>query len=621
MSITRCLILGSCGLVLGLMIHPAFALEPQHQVAGSYGGTRLYAHDSVVISPNAKITAYSTTTTDLSTLAANSVKKDPLCHSILNSGDVDYFIPWRTARAGAGNLNEWTTFLALAQAGDVTNLRVGSCCYPRINPNRPCGVSYPLGKRTAGALPMLSATATPAIDAASAEVPNYGADGDLSFDIVGYNRKESWLCQNGEWFQSSSQGGCFQNGQCNYYSESNPTGYAGASINALPASNRAGLLCNGVDPVAISGGKFPYPESTKTAPPYGTAGWAWKCPGQQGGTSEQCSAGYNGGAMSGVCGYANGRTYATAPANPNLCYVGTPTSMTTTVTNVGYEKTTWKWGCGGVNGGASTSSSACSSTTPAPATPVNASCGTYASGSRSAGLLSFEVSGGLPIASGLCGTGVLTPGSVVTGNGTAASPWIWTCFNATNNTTARCTNKYTNPGVCGVMDGTAVPTQPTVAANMCKSGRWYNKATSGMSASTAVWNSTTQKWSWACLGHNQSTGAVVNDQCEASKCTECIGSVSSAVSVPFAGRYLSCDFPKADGELTFGQTLTRQSDPSDVSMHVYWEGDPVGTVSIPTNVANGYCAPCYLKQTGVSNPLFKAPSCGLSVPTHVTVGQ
>ena len=74
----------SCLLFLGLcFFYPsaAMAIEPQHQVAESYGGTRVYAGDSAVISPLAATNPYPATATGPtgpSTDPTNVTHKDSL---------------------------------------------------------------------------------------------------------------------------------------------------------------------------------------------------------------------------------------------------------------------------------------------------------------------------------------------------------------------------------------------------------------------------------------------------------------------------------------------------------------------------------------------------------------
>ncbi len=610
-----------------------WALDPQHRVAGSYGGTRLYAHDSVVISPNAFLNPYSQTTTGASTLSANVTHKDTMCRSIINKSDKDYFVPWRTAAtpsgaggSGAGGfvpfverrrhllalasgagVNEWKSFLDAVAAGSVEGVEVHQCCYPRLNPNKPCGAEYHLGKRKAGALP----AQTPDSAAMSAEVSNYGAVGDISNDVVtGYNRRETWACgSSGEWINTNITGGCYRDGACNNYdSVTNPTGYNGASINAIPSGNalQASLMCNGVVPTKVSGGNFPYPENDPSSPFYGTGGWKWKCPGQDGGSFETCSATYNNAPLNAVCGDANNRVYTSSPPESKLCRVG-EFVVPTLDPNTGK----WIWTCFGINGGNKASCQAI--------TANAASCGTYdkTGGSRRPnGLLGFEVADGKPISTGLCSVGSYGD---VEGNGTTSSPWTWQCYQTANNTFANCSNTYTKSGQCGVANGMAFPVAPTVSSVTCTSGRWYNKADIiGLAANKTVWNPSTKKWTWVCLGYNQATGMPSNALCEASLCQSCEGTSASPITTGFSGSYDDCLFSEDEGSLQVSATIKRQDNPDDVTVPFSFSAPHGnGLATFKTTQVTGYCPPCYNKVIGISSATATINSpCVLSPPRN-----
>ena len=79
----------------------------------------------------------------------------------------------------------------------------------------------------------------------------------------------------------------------------------------------------------------------------GSGPWNWNCPGTNGGTPASCSANIQ--AVNGVCGSSNGQTFTSAPAT-NLCGFGTATGFT--------GSGPWNWNCPGTNGGTTASCSA-----------------------------------------------------------------------------------------------------------------------------------------------------------------------------------------------------------------------------------------------------------------------
>lgn len=87
-----------------------------------------------------------------------------------------------------------------------------------------------------------------------------------------------------------------------------------------------------------------------TSPVSPGGSYTWTCSGLAGGqASGQCSAAQT---VNGACGSANGVSVSSAPTT-NLCAAG---STATAVSGSG----PWTWGCNGVNGGTSTSATACS---------------------------------------------------------------------------------------------------------------------------------------------------------------------------------------------------------------------------------------------------------------------
>lgn len=107
------------------------------------------------------------------------------------------------------------------------------------------------------------------------------------------------------------------------------------------------------------------------------SGWAWACAGINGGTTASCSATLAPPPppppTNGVCGSANGVASSSAPS-ANLCKVGT-------AGNVALSGQSWKWICGGANGGATASCAAPFAVSPA-----------------IAGFFACLKSGGLPVA-------------------------------------------------------------------------------------------------------------------------------------------------------------------------------------------------------------------------------
>lgn len=590
-------------IVLLLLTSPALAIEDQHAVAGSYGGSRLYAHDSLVLSPLGKINLYSQTSTALSTDPANAPHKDTMCRALVNTSDNDYFVPWRTAlNTDPEKINEWQAFLTAVQEGKLPGVSIKSCCYPRINPNRPCNVDYHLGKRIAGAMP----SETPNPTDASAELDHYGAEGDLSYDTVGYNRKQTWACQSsGEWVQTGDTGGCSKDGKCsNYDPVTNPTGLNGASVNAIPAANRDTTMCNGVLPKNwdsvynnnISPLNLPTIPPNGTSP-LGTGGWSWQCLGQNGGTTEQCHANYNGGPMDGVCNWWSSYTPPTDATA--YCQVGTMANFTSSWDG-------WRWKCLGVNGGIDRT---CSGGVP------SATCGDYTRTHWMGrnGLVFFETVNGTPDPTKLCINSDLN-GSVA-GNGTTANPWIWSCYSSVSNTYANnCSQTYTSPGICGSANGTSLPTEPTTESNMCGQGRWYTKVEEGRVANDTIWDSANKKWSWVCLGHNLTTGAQSNASCASNYCDACTGTGTETVTASFAGSYGGCTFDTTQGSITYTQTYTRQSSPKDVIVSFTFGSGGSGSVHTETTPLSGYCPPCYKKVTAASTGTATIKSCSPLAP-------
>ena len=119
----------------------------------------------------------------------------------------------------------------------------------------------------------------------------------------------------------------------------------------------------------------------------------WSCNGIYGGTSPQCTANLK---VNGACGSANGGVYATVPGASVRCANSTTPSNTTN----------WTWGCYGLNGGTSTTTTACSATY-----GINGVCGS---------------------SSGSCVSGTPTT-SVMNG-----SYWNWNCTGAGAGTSASC---------------------------------------------------------------------------------------------------------------------------------------------------------------------------------------
>lgn len=126
--------------------------------------------------------------------------------------------------------------------------------------------------------------------------------------------------------------------------------------------------------------------------------------------------------INGSCGTASGATFTSVPT-ANLCASGTPTAISGTGIPVSNP---WRWGCNGINGGTSTSSTACSATL----TPINGVCGsaqrTFLSTATTWGGYTF------------CSAGNPSPASPVfpATPGTSVS---WTCTGLYGGTNAPCT--------------------------------------------------------------------------------------------------------------------------------------------------------------------------------------
>ncbi|MCL2469380.1 MAG: hypothetical protein FWF24_04015 [Alphaproteobacteria bacterium] len=671
--------------LLSGVVLTAYALDPEHRVAGSYGGTRLYAGDSVVISPQADAIRYNQETREESRHSSNAANVDPLCRSVSNArtSGRDYFIPWRSALVnpndpGETRYNEWLNFIKLAESGRLPGVSVGPCCFPRVNEIQWCNVEPPFGARKAGALPASHLVArTPVTipglgqarftnrsgtdpNAPATEVGSYAALGDVFVAQEGYNRKQIWQCRvtgtnSAEWQNIEDLGGCERDGKCNVYDPvENPTGYHGRPTNSIPGDNntRSNVMCNGVIPVAVNDSQFPNPDSVPypnfipgepIKPPYGTAGWTWKCPGQTGGTSEVCHAPYDGvNPLNGMCGPPHGSgnqldqpsavdptASSTTKSEVGLCRVGTPTDVIETATG-------WTWTCEGVEKG---STANCWANKPKPADPPRPGCGDRAR----TNLVEFEVVNGWPDTRYLCnGYSTVVPDSM-SGSGLAGDPWRWKCVcptcgpDATPATTDWCQAAYGGKGACGVSHGATSPFAPNV--NLCASGRCFSNISGSQGCNGPPYknehfaNPKKDGYTWACLGHDQTTGKAVNGLCSAARCLQCDGKETKSVTMAVAGNYGGCAFTAEQATVTFpAVTYLYQSsnEPVDVDVR-FGEGSGSGKIGAEgtqprlepeTGLLLELCQPCYkrvIEFSGQASISFKEAVCGIDKNTPYLV--
>jgi len=190
----------------------------------------------------------------------------------------------------------------------------------------------------------------------------------------------------------------------------------------------------------------------------------------------------------GVCGptHTSTLTYSTAPTT-GLCSSGNPTVVTGSAPNINY----WKWGCNGINGGTSTSSTACN----ADKTPVVW------------GICGSAVGDTFPSAptTNLCSSGTPT---VVTGSAPDLGYWKWGCDGSggggsTTSTACTANRPAVISGSCGSADGETFSSLTSSSANLCSAGTVASFAGNG-------------PWTWGCNGSGGGTSTSAT-ACSASK--------------------------------------------------------------------------------------------------------
>jgi len=288
-------------------------------------------------------------------------------------------------------------------------------------------------------------------------VTGYGSDTQCS---VGSSSNTAFPSQGGStsWTCSGSNGG--STASCSASRSNAPTpvnGTCGSSNGANLSSAPTTNLCSVGSASAVSG----------------TGPWSWTCSGSNGGSTASCSANL---IINGSCGSSNGANLSSAPTT-NLCSVGSASAVSGTGP--------WSWTCSGQNTGTTASCSA--------NLIINGLCGS---------------ANGKTYAYNVTGYGSDTQCSVGSSSNTAfpaqGGSTSWTCSGSNGGTTANCSASRNTQvlvnGVCGVANGTTVPTAPTT--NLCSSG-----------TATAVLG--TGPWSWTCSGSDGGSTA----SCNASKST------------------------------------------------------------------------------------------------------
>ena len=205
------------------------------------------------------------------------------------------------------------------------------------------------------------------------------------------------------------------------------------------------------------------------------AGWGGDCSGTGDCTvhmtgARSVTASFSNAPQNGVCGGSNGGSFASAPSG--LCTLGTPSSVTSNVSN-------FTWSCSGVNNGQSTN---CSATRTYTVTPSAGSNGTISPNTAQT------------VAYGQGTSFTATPST----NYSAA--FTSTCSGSANGNTYTVSSVASNcsvsvafsntpvNGVCGSANGVSTSTQPS--SNLCSAG-----TASSVSAGT-------NSFTWSCAGSN-----------------------------------------------------------------------------------------------------------------------
>ncbi|MDD4617145.1 MAG: hypothetical protein PHW76_08570, partial [Alphaproteobacteria bacterium] len=179
----------------------------------------------------------------------------------------------------------------------------------------------------------------------------------------------------------------------------------------------------------------------------GTGPWTWSCAGENGGSTDSCSAPVR---FDGVCGSAND-TATTKKPTSNLCSAGTASKVA--------GSGPWTWSCAGENGGSTASCEA--------SAKINGTCGSADGVGRTS-----------KPTTNLCSAGT---SSTVAGSG----PWTWSCIGAGGGSDASCKAPLMVNGICGSADGAVATSKPT--SNLCSKGTASTVAGSG-------------PWTWSCIG-------------------------------------------------------------------------------------------------------------------------
>jgi len=182
---------------------------------------------------------------------------------------------------------------------------------------------------------------------------------------------------------------------------------------------------------------------------------------------------------------------------------------------------------------------------------------------------------------GLCTVGTAS-GVIDTGQG----EWAWSCTGS-DGSVASCgaVNSGAGPGICGLTNGTSIPDQPN--KNLCASGSAGAVTGSG-------------PWFWTCVGQQQYAGR--NASCQANLCQACSGSVTSTVTGT-----LSIGSMAANGCTVKAVPSWTETDiyaTSGKSTKLQWNDPMYGTfmqLLAEAGASATYCPPCYRSAQSVSN--------------------
>lgn len=296
---------------------------------------------------------------------------------------------------------------------------------------------------------------------------------------------------------------------------SNPTLTVAPTVGGTVNSSPAGIdVCTSTSVGHECVGEFNTGSTVSlTASPatgYAFANWSGDCTG----TATVCALAMNGPRVvtanfgplptNGACGSdSNSTPVAVSPTDPGLCASGTPTA----VADPAASPWNYTWGCNGLNGGTSTSGSACS----APK-QIAGSCGPLNGGAAQSSTPSDPAQ--------LCGTG--TPSSV-SARSTPSYQYYWTCNGInTGANSAECTVAQASAdGVCGTANGQNVLTAPAGAA-ACTAG-----TLTGMTTPAAGGDFT---WTCAGSGGGASSGTCTAHQTVNGACSTASGQSFSSLT-------------------------------------------------------------------------------------------